>query len=265
MKPRTCSDAPSAASFFVKLQAVRTDRSSPIHALRADAGRSFRRPGLSRVDPGQDHGATLYDGTAIPWPARFQDIWHIERPTGFGDELAHLLHRFDPTVACRAMAESASTLLAASNPKHDLPASSRRIFRARLRAHGGFDFENETSPARDPSLCARYSRESKATDTLSYCALAGARWLRFRIFLESPLFNFQERAPAFLGREGAEPPIVTDSMRENRLKRRKTRDAGSLGRSGFDKKKFQLGGSRLSHHRALRGAAVMRDEKSLHK
>jgi hypothetical protein len=51
------------------------------------------------------HEAALYDGSAEGLASRLEDIWHMEKPVGFQQELAEILHRYDPINACRAFDE----------------------------------------------------------------------------------------------------------------------------------------------------------------
>ncbi len=55
--------------------------------------------------PESIHGATLFDGSADDLCNRLQDIWHLDPPQGYKQELQDILHRYDPIKACRAMDE----------------------------------------------------------------------------------------------------------------------------------------------------------------
>ncbi|MEO6435468.1 MAG: DUF3524 domain-containing protein [Tepidisphaeraceae bacterium] len=57
------------------------------------------------IIPARIHGATMYDGTASALTSRLQDVWHLELPGGHEQELAEILHKFDPMTACRAIDE----------------------------------------------------------------------------------------------------------------------------------------------------------------
>ncbi len=49
------------------------------------------------------HPHCLYDGTAIKLASQMQDIYHVERPSGYEHEQEAILQRFDPVAASKAM------------------------------------------------------------------------------------------------------------------------------------------------------------------
>lgn len=62
--------------------------------------------------PESIHGATLYDGSPEDLAARLQDIWHLDPPQGYKQELSEILHRYDPISACRSIDERLEQLAA---------------------------------------------------------------------------------------------------------------------------------------------------------
>jgi len=63
------------------------------------------------IIPAKIHRSTMYDGSAAALASRLQDCWHLEMPTGFEDQLADILHQFDPIAACRAIDERLEQLV----------------------------------------------------------------------------------------------------------------------------------------------------------
>ena len=59
----------------------------------------------AEIIPEKIQGHTMYDGTASALTSRLQDVWHLELPGGYEEELAQILHRFEPMAACRAIDE----------------------------------------------------------------------------------------------------------------------------------------------------------------
>jgi hypothetical protein len=57
------------------------------------------------IVPERIHGHTMYDGSASALTSRLQDVWHLELPGGYEQEMAEILHKFDPMAACRAIDE----------------------------------------------------------------------------------------------------------------------------------------------------------------
>ena len=51
------------------------------------------------------YASCLYDGTAELLAGRLQDVWHLAQPQGYERDLARILHRHDPVVACKQMDE----------------------------------------------------------------------------------------------------------------------------------------------------------------
>jgi hypothetical protein len=52
------------------------------------------------------HKACLYDGSAEDLAGRIQDLWHLGgTQADHKEEMAKILHRFDPIPACRAFDE----------------------------------------------------------------------------------------------------------------------------------------------------------------
>jgi hypothetical protein len=66
--------------------------------------------------PQRMHKFALYDGSPSAMSSRLQDVWHLEQPGGYEDELADILLKFDPMTACRAIDERLEHLAASANP-----------------------------------------------------------------------------------------------------------------------------------------------------
>jgi hypothetical protein len=58
-------------------------------------------------------GQSLYDGSPSGLTSRIQDVWHLEAPTGYEEQLTEILHQFDPIAACRAIDERLEQLAGA--------------------------------------------------------------------------------------------------------------------------------------------------------
>jgi hypothetical protein len=63
------------------------------------------------IIPAKLHNNALYDGSASGLSNKLQDVWHLERPGGFEDQLAEILHQFDPIPACRMIDERVEELV----------------------------------------------------------------------------------------------------------------------------------------------------------
>ena len=77
------------------------------HAVRALAAGCFPmmpNTGVYReLLPEMLHPACLYNGEPDQLAGRMQDVWHLERPQGYGEQLGAILRKFDPVVACAAI------------------------------------------------------------------------------------------------------------------------------------------------------------------
>ncbi|MBC8105317.1 MAG: DUF3524 domain-containing protein [Anaerolineae bacterium] len=77
------------------------------HAVRALAAGCFPmmpNTGVYReLLPEMLHPACLYNGEPDQLAGRMQDVWHLERPQGYGEQLSVILRKFDPVVACAAI------------------------------------------------------------------------------------------------------------------------------------------------------------------
>ncbi len=63
--------------------------------------------------PASLHSTSLYDGSASALAGRLQDIWHLAPAEAHDDELALILQRFDPVLACKAIDQRVEDLVAA--------------------------------------------------------------------------------------------------------------------------------------------------------
>jgi hypothetical protein len=59
------------------------------------------------------HPPCLYNGEPDQLAGRMQDVWHLERPTGYGDALGQILRQFDPVAACAAIDQRLEELVIA--------------------------------------------------------------------------------------------------------------------------------------------------------
>jgi len=77
------------------------------HAVRAMMAGCFPmvpNTGVYReLLPEMLHPACLYNGESDQLAGRMQDVWHLERPTGYGEQLMEILRKFDPISACAAI------------------------------------------------------------------------------------------------------------------------------------------------------------------
>jgi hypothetical protein len=77
------------------------------HCVRALAAGCF--PMLPNVGvyrellPEKLHPPCLYNGQPDQLAGRMQDLWHLERPTGYEEQLKDMLRVFDPHIACSAI------------------------------------------------------------------------------------------------------------------------------------------------------------------
>jgi Domain of unknown function (DUF3524) len=65
------------------------------------------------IVPQKMQGQSLYDGSPSGLASRIQDVWHLEPPRGYEEQLAEILHQFDPIAACRAIDERLEQLAGA--------------------------------------------------------------------------------------------------------------------------------------------------------
>ena len=49
------------------------------------------------------HPPCLYNGEPDQLAGRMQDVWHLERPSGYNESLGQILRQFDPVTACNAI------------------------------------------------------------------------------------------------------------------------------------------------------------------
>jgi hypothetical protein len=74
------------------------------HAVRALAAGCFPmmpNTGVYReLLPEMLHPACRYNGEPDQLAGRMQDVWHLERPQGYHDQLSAILRKFDPVAAC---------------------------------------------------------------------------------------------------------------------------------------------------------------------
>ncbi|MGB7156902.1 MAG: DUF3524 domain-containing protein [Tepidisphaeraceae bacterium] len=95
---------------------TRVDAPADAHAVRALAAGCWPivpDAGVyPELIPDMLHSSCLYDGSASVLASRLQDIWHLEPPDGYDEQLAHILHRFDPVAACRAIDQRVEELAA---------------------------------------------------------------------------------------------------------------------------------------------------------
>ena len=94
---------------------TRIDAPADVHAVRAlacgcwpivpDAGV------YPELIPDLLHSSCLYDGSASVLASRLQDVWHLAPPDGYDEELASILHRFDPVAACNAIDQRVEELV----------------------------------------------------------------------------------------------------------------------------------------------------------
>jgi hypothetical protein len=68
--------------------------------------------GYPEILPQRMHKSGLYDGSPASLASRLQDIWHLEQPTDYQDDLADILLKYDPMAACKAMDERLEHLAA---------------------------------------------------------------------------------------------------------------------------------------------------------
>jgi hypothetical protein len=96
---------------------TRRDATSDHHAVRAlSAGcwPLFPKTGMYReLVPQRLASSCLYDPYPEELAGHLQDVWHFSPPDGCEQDLADILHQFDPVVACRAMDERLEQLAAA--------------------------------------------------------------------------------------------------------------------------------------------------------
>ncbi len=64
------------------------------------------------IVPAKMQGLGMYDGSASALSSRLQDVWHLEQPAGYEDQLADILLQFDPITACRNFDERLEQLAA---------------------------------------------------------------------------------------------------------------------------------------------------------
>jgi hypothetical protein len=57
------------------------------------------------IVPASIQSAAMYEASPSALTSRIQDVWHLERPGGYEQEMAEILHRFDPITACRIIDE----------------------------------------------------------------------------------------------------------------------------------------------------------------
>src|SRR5438477_5292984 len=65
--------------------------------------------------PESIYNSALYDGSPEGLASRLEDIWHMDKPTGYEAELNEILHRYDPIKACRAIDERLEQLTSSHN------------------------------------------------------------------------------------------------------------------------------------------------------
>jgi hypothetical protein len=65
------------------------------------------------IVPQKMQSRAMFDGSPAGLASHIQDVWHLERPTGYEDQLAEILHQFDPIPACRAIDERLEQLAGA--------------------------------------------------------------------------------------------------------------------------------------------------------
>lgn len=90
-----------------------------IRALMADTWPIVPRGGVyTELLPKKMHSSCMYD-PADPdtLASRIQDVWYIEKPTGYKAEVAKILKPFDAMAACKAIDQRIDELAAASTKK----------------------------------------------------------------------------------------------------------------------------------------------------
>ena len=92
------------ANLFISGRVSTTSDHHAVRALLAGCWPIVPQTGVYReLLPEVLHSSCLYDNTAGALASRMQDAWHLERVEGYESEMAEILQRFDPIVACRAM------------------------------------------------------------------------------------------------------------------------------------------------------------------
>lgn len=63
------------------------------------------------------HAACLYETSADVLSSRLQDLWHLERPSGYEYQLQQILRGYDPVVAAKAMDDRLADLVGSPVPR----------------------------------------------------------------------------------------------------------------------------------------------------
>jgi hypothetical protein len=112
------------------------------HAVRALAAGCFPmmpNTGVYReLLPESLHPACLYNGEPDQLAGRMQDVWHLERPQGYHDQLSAILRKFDPVVACATIDQRLEDMI------------TSRLMHAELNSLGGHN-TSHTSATTKPN------------------------------------------------------------------------------------------------------------------
>lgn len=99
------------------------------HAVRALAAGCFPmvpNTGVYReLLPESIHPACLYNGEPDQLAGRMQDVWHLERPQGYHDQLSAILRKFDPVAACAAIDQRLEDLVTSRLMQAELNLTSK--------------------------------------------------------------------------------------------------------------------------------------------
>ncbi|MGH7176429.1 MAG: tRNA-queuosine alpha-mannosyltransferase domain-containing protein [Tepidisphaeraceae bacterium] len=121
-KRETLSETDDAAQMRAMLQSGvfvsgRIGAPCDHHAIRALAAGCWpllpSEGSYRELLPESLHPACLYNGEPDTLAGRLQDAWHLERPSGYEEQLTQILQRFDPAVACATIDQRLEELVAA--------------------------------------------------------------------------------------------------------------------------------------------------------
>jgi hypothetical protein len=103
-----------SSTVFVSTRRDATSDHHAVRALSAGCWPLFPKTGMYReLVPQRLASSCLYDPYPEELAGHLQDVWHFSPPDGCEQDLADILHQFDPVVACRAMDERLEQLAAA--------------------------------------------------------------------------------------------------------------------------------------------------------
>ncbi|HTL28251.1 MAG TPA: DUF3524 domain-containing protein [Tepidisphaeraceae bacterium] len=101
------------SKIFISTRKNATADHHAVRALAAGCWPLFPKTGMYReLLPQRMHSSCLYDCYPEELAGHLQDVWHFSPPDSCDQELADILHQFDPVVACRAIDERVEQLAA---------------------------------------------------------------------------------------------------------------------------------------------------------